>query len=83
MVLACSSLKLSSEAGISGPEDFAMRAPPTPPPEPPSTLDQAQLEALRQVPAGAAALSSVAVLLLLAAWLLIYFLIYRPRGMIG
>jgi len=48
-----------------------------------STLDREQLEALRRVPAGAAALSAGAVLLLLAAWLLIYFLIYLPRGMIG
>jgi hypothetical protein len=48
-----------------------------------STLDQEQLEALRRVPAGAAALSASAVLLLLIAWLLIYLLIYLPRGMIG
>ena len=40
-------------------------------------------EALRRVPAGAAALSAGAVLLLLVAWLLIYLLIYLPRGMIG
>jgi hypothetical protein len=60
-----------------------MRAPPIPSSEDPSTLNQAQFEALRRVPAGAAALSSVAVLLLLAAWLLIYFFVYLPRGMIG
>ena len=60
-----------------------MRVPPTPPSPDPASLDQAQLEALRRVPAGAAALSGVAVLLLLVAWLLIYFLIYLPRGMIG
>jgi len=60
-----------------------MRAPPTTPPEDPSTLNQAQFEASRRVPAGAAALSGVAVLLLLVAWLLIYFFIYLPRGMIG
>ena len=60
-----------------------MRAPPTPPSEDQTTLNQAQFEALRRVPAGAAALSGVAVLLLLVAWLLIYFLIYLPRGMIG
>jgi hypothetical protein len=48
-----------------------------------STLDQEQLEAVRRVPAGAAALSASAVLLLLIAWLLIYLLIYLPRGMIG
>lgn len=55
--------------------------PPAPSDQP--TLDQKQLEALRRVPAGAAALSASAVLLLLVAWLLIYFLIYLPRGMIG
>jgi hypothetical protein len=60
-----------------------MRAPPTPPSHDPATLDRAQLEALRRVPAGAAALSAVAVLLLLVAWVLIYFLIYIPRGTIG
>ncbi len=48
-----------------------------------SALDREQLETLRRVPAGAAALSASAVLLLLVAWLLIYFLIYLPRGMIG
>ena len=48
-----------------------------------STLDREQLEAVRRVPAGAAALSASAVLLLLIAWLLIYLLIYLPRGMIG
>ena len=35
------------------------------------------------MPAGALALSGVAVALLLIAWLLIYFLIYLPRGMVG
>ena len=59
-----------------------MRARPTVPSDK-STLDREQLEALRRVPAGAAALSAGAVLLLLVAWLLIYFLIYLPRGMIG
>ena len=48
-----------------------------------STLEREQLEAIRRVPVGAAALSGVAVLLLLVAWLLIYLLIYLPRGMIG
>ncbi|MGD9614807.1 MAG: hypothetical protein AB7H90_12905 [Alphaproteobacteria bacterium] len=48
-----------------------------------STLDREQLEAIRRVPVGAAVLSGVAVLLLLVAWLLIYLLIYLPRGMIG
>ena len=48
-----------------------------------SALDRNQLDALRRVPVGAAVLSGVAVVLLLAAWLLIYLLIYLPRGMIG
>jgi hypothetical protein len=38
---------------------------------------------LREVPSGAIALGGTAVLLLLIAWLLIYLLIYLPRGMIG
>lgn len=59
-----------------------MQARPTPPSDQ-SMLDREQLDALRRVPAGAAVLSGVAVLLLLAAWLLIYLLIYLPRGMIG
>ena len=35
------------------------------------------------MPSGAIALSAIAVGLLLIAWLLIYLLIYLPRGMIG
>ncbi len=58
-----------------------MRAPP-PPHELPA-LDPAQLETLRPVPIGAAALSAASVLLLLIAWVLIYLLIYLPRGTIG
>jgi hypothetical protein len=46
-------------------------------------LDEQQLLALREVPSGAIALSGAAVLLLLIAWLLIYLLVYLPRGMIG
>ena len=46
-------------------------------------LDEQQLLALREVPSGAIALGGTAVLLLLIAWLLIYLLIYLPRGMIG
>jgi hypothetical protein len=46
-------------------------------------LDQQQLLALREVPSGAIALGGMAVLLLLIAWLLIYLLVYLPRGMIG
>ena len=46
-------------------------------------LDQQQLLALREVPSGAIALGGAAVLLLLIAWLLIYLLVYLPRGMVG
>ena len=49
----------------------------------PPTLDEAQLRALQAVPSGALALSGLAVGLLLIAWLLIYLLIYLPRGMVG
>lgn len=60
-----------------------MPSTPTPSSKDTPSLDPAQLEALRRVPAGAAALSGIAVLLLLVVWLLIYFLVYLPRGMIG
>ena len=46
-------------------------------------LDQQQLLALREVPRGAIALGGVAVVLLLITWLLIYLLVYLPRGMVG
>ena len=49
----------------------------------PADLDRQQLLALREVPRGAIALGGVAVLLLLVAWLLIYLLVYLPRGMVG
>jgi hypothetical protein len=49
----------------------------------PAKLDQRQLQALREVPSGAIALGGTAVVLLLIAWLLIYLLIYLPRGMVG
>jgi hypothetical protein len=49
----------------------------------PADLDQQQLLALREVPSGAVALGGAAVLLLLIAWLLIYLLVYLPRGMVG
>jgi hypothetical protein len=48
-----------------------------------TSLDQQQKQALRSVPSGAIALSGVAVLLLLLAWLAIYLFIYLPRGMVG
>jgi len=49
----------------------------------PADLDQQQLLALREVPKGAIALGGVAVVLLLITWLLIYLLVYLPRGMVG
>jgi hypothetical protein len=48
--------------------------------------DQKELyddERLRLVPTGALALSCIAVGLLLAAWIAIYFLIYLPRGTVS
>lgn len=48
-----------------------------------TSLDQRQTQALRSVPSGAIALSGIAVLLLLLAWLAIYLFIYLPRGMVG
>ena len=38
---------------------------------------------LESVPSGAFALAGVAVALLLAAWLLIYFAVFLPRGPVG
>jgi hypothetical protein len=38
---------------------------------------------MREVPRGAFALAGLAVGALLAAWLLIYFLVFLPRGMVG
>ena len=49
----------------------------------PADLDEQQLLALREVPSGAIALGGTAVLLLLIAWVLIYLLVYLPRGMVG
>ena len=49
----------------------------------PADLDERQLLALREVPSGAIVLGGTAVLLLLLAWLLIYLLVYLPRGMVG
>jgi hypothetical protein len=49
----------------------------------PTDLEQQQLLAIREAPKGAIALGGVAVVLLLVAWLLIYLLIYLPRGMVG
>ncbi len=52
-------------------------------PTEPATLSEDQRHALQAVPSGAAALCGIAVALLLLTWLLIYFLIYLPRGMVG
>jgi hypothetical protein len=49
----------------------------------PADLDQQQLLSLREAPSGAVALGGIAVLLLLLAWVLIYVLVYLPRGMVG
>jgi len=49
----------------------------------PADLDEQQLLALREVPSGAIVLGGTAFLLLLLAWLLIYLLVYLPRGMVG
>jgi hypothetical protein len=49
----------------------------------PAEFDAEQLRRLAPVPSGAAALAGAAVLLLLLAWVLIYLLVYLPRGMVG
>jgi hypothetical protein len=47
-------------------------------------LDEERLEiALREVPKGALALAGLTVGLLMLAWLLIYVLVFLPRGMVG
>ena len=46
-------------------------------------LSGEQLRALADVPWGAATLAGGALGLLLLAWILIYLLIYLPRGMVG
>jgi hypothetical protein len=55
----------------------------TPGPPAATELNGQQMQALRSVPSGAVALSGIAVLLLLLAWLAIYIFIYLPRGMVG
>lgn len=40
-------------------------------------------QVMREVPKGAAALAGLAVFLLMAAWLAIYFFVFLPRGMVG
>ena len=46
-------------------------------------LSPEELARLAQVPWGAAWLAGIAVGLLLATWVLIYVLVYLPRGMVG
>ena len=50
--------------------------------EPLELTEQQQL-ALHDVPQGAITLAGTSVLLLLVAWVLIYLLVYLPRGMVG
>ncbi len=38
---------------------------------------------MAQVPRGAVALAGTALTLVLAAWLLVYFALYLPRGTVG
>jgi hypothetical protein len=45
--------------------------------------DPEQLGRLASVPSGAAALAGTAVFLLLLGWVLIYLLVYLPRGIVG
>lgn len=47
----------------------------------PITPDEARM--LADVPKGAAALSAIAVLLLLGAWLAMYAFVFLPRGQVG
>jgi len=52
--------------------------------EEPDDIDEAALTAvLRTVPLGAAVLAGGAVALLVLAYLLIYLLIFLPRGVVG
>jgi len=46
-------------------------------------FDAAQLRALADVPSGAVAVAATAIILLLIGWLLLFFLVYLPRGMVG
>lgn len=46
-------------------------------------LNAAQLQAIANVPSGAVTLAGAAIVLLLIGWLLLYFLVYLPRGMVG
>ncbi len=46
-------------------------------------LDAALADALAEVPRGALALAGTALGVVLGLWLLVYFAIYLPRGMVG
>jgi hypothetical protein len=49
----------------------------------PAEFDAEQQRRLAPLPSGAAALAGAAVFLLLLAWVLIYLMVYLPRGMVG
>ena len=51
--------------------------------EPDPELGPDERARLADLPRGAAALAGLAVGLLLIAWILIYLLVYLPRGMVG
>jgi hypothetical protein len=46
-------------------------------------LNATQMRILAAVPSGAVTVAGTALLLLLIAWLLIYLLVYLPRGTVG
>jgi hypothetical protein len=46
-------------------------------------LTAAQLQALAALPSGALTVAGVAIVLLLIGWLLVYLMVYLPRGMVG
>ena len=53
-------------------------------PEARERLDNDDLErVMRDVPRGAFALAALAVRVLLVAWLLVYFFVFLPRGMVS
>jgi hypothetical protein len=49
----------------------------------PAEFDAEEQRRLAPLPSGAAALAGAAVFLLLLAWVLIYLMVYLPRGMVG
>ena len=58
------------------------QSPETGPPEDSENRAAEEL-ALARVPSGAAALAAIAVGLLLLAWLVVYFAVYLPRGLVS